>query len=66
MIFYRPIDNVPDKFYSYKCKVLSLGAQVSIVNTYSMSYPDGIHLFIRVEEEKDQDVKIVHKANRSL
>ena len=37
-------------FNSNKCKVLSLGPH--IVNTYSMSYPDGLHQLIRVEEEE--------------
>ena len=41
---------------SDKCKVLSLGTQVSIINTYSMSYPDGLHQLIRVEEETDLGV----------
>ena len=70
-----------DKFNSCKCKVLSLGTQVSVVNTYSMTYPDGPHQLIRVEEEKTWDLgvlfsstlkfshhikEIVHKANRLL
>ena len=53
--------------------------QVSMVNTYSMTYPDGVHQLNRVEEEKDLGAlfsstlkfshhikEIVHKANRLL
>ena len=57
------MDNMTDwgmiwlaNFNSCKCKVLSLGTQVSIVNTYSMTYPDGLHQLIRMEEEKDLGV----------
>ena len=69
-------------FNSSKCKVFSLGTQVSIVNAYSMSYPDGLHQLIRSrveEEEEDLGVLLsstlkfshyvrekVHKANRLL
>ena len=39
-----------------KCKVLRLGTQTSIESTYSMSYSDGLHQLIRVEEETDLGV----------
>ena len=56
----QDLDNIPywgriwlTNFNSHICKVLSLGIQVSIVNTYSISYPNGLHQLIRVEEKRE-------------
>ena len=47
-ILQQDLDNITNwgriwltKLKSRKCKVLSVGTQISIVHTYSMTYPDG-------------------------
>ena len=62
----QDLDNITDwgrtwltNFNSCKCKILSLGTQVSIVNTYSMTYPDGLHQLIRVKRRRTWEYCLV-------
>ena len=68
----QELDNITDwgriwqtNFNSHKCEVLSVGTQVSIVNTYSKTYPDELHQLITVEEQKDLGVLFSSTLNFS-